>query len=671
MPLDHLAYRDFAIEVTPQDAATYQIAVRSSAGETQGVATFPYTNAQLELELLRLEQAILYAQTTTRLRLLPHEEAVRDFGARLFAFLLPDEVRSLYYECQREAQSIGQGVRIKLIMHAPHLAALPWEFLHDPRRRDYVALDPRTPLVRYPALAQSAPPLPVTPPLRILGVVANPADLRQLNAAQEQRQVETALQPLLVRGLVELTWLPGQSWRDLQQWMRPSYGPWHILHLIGHGEFDQRRDEGRIFLADDEGRAQGVSATQLSRLLAFQRGTLRLAVLNACEGARGGRLDVLSGTAATLVAGGLPAVLAMQYAITDAGALEFARTFYSALADNLPVDAAVADARNAMNLHDESSLEWGTPVLYLRATDGRLFDLANPPMPARPPVNITVTAGPAEAVATRPAPPRTPVAFDWVTIPAGEFVMGSDKEKDKDAFDDELPQFRLNLPEYQIARYPVTVAQFAQFITATNYQTTAEQQGYAYGYTGSKWKVIMGAYWVRPRGPKSTIEQKMEHPVTCISWADAVAFCHWAKVRLPTEAEWEKAARGGDGRLYPWGNAPPDATRCNFAMNVKDTTPVGHYPVGISPYGCYDMAGNVLEWTSSLWGRDIQKPDFGYPYVPTDGREDSVAGGYRVVRGGSFDAHLRGVRCAVRGGIDLGIVLVFDRVGFRVAWSPG
>jgi hypothetical protein len=142
--------------------------------------------------------------------------------------------------------------------------------------------------------------------------------------------------------------------------------------LIGHGEFDQRRDEGRLFLADEQGKAQAISATQLNRLLAFQRGTLRLALLNACEGARGGKFDVLSSTAATLVLGGLPAVLAMQYAITDTAALEFARTFYGALADNLPVDAAVADARNAINLQDEYSLEWGTPVLFMRTADGSI-----------------------------------------------------------------------------------------------------------------------------------------------------------------------------------------------------------------------------------------------------------------------------------------------------------
>jgi formylglycine-generating enzyme required for sulfatase activity len=375
--MNALSYLDFYIEVTGQDAPRYQIGVRSKAGEARSATTFPYTNAELEAELQRLENAILYAQVGTRGRLPPQEAAVRNFGVRFFDFLLPPgETRSLYYECRRLAEFEGKGVRLNLLIQPPHLAALPWEFLHDPRRRDYIALDPHTPLVRYPEVAQRVAPLPVTPPLRILGLVANPTDLHRLDVEAEQQQVMTALQPLLERGLVEVTWLPGQGWRELQQWMRPGYGPWHIFHFIGHGSFDPHRDEGRIFLADEQGQAQAISATQLSRLLAFQRGTLRLAILNACEGARGGKFDVLSSTAATLVLDGLPAVLAMQYAITDSAALEFARTFYSALGDNLPVDAAVAEARNAINLQNNASLEWGTPVLTMRSQDGQLFDLA-------------------------------------------------------------------------------------------------------------------------------------------------------------------------------------------------------------------------------------------------------------------------------------------------------
>jgi formylglycine-generating enzyme len=271
----------------------------------------------------------------------------------------------------------------------------------------------------------------------------------------------------------------------------------------------------------------------------------------------------------------------------------------------------------------------------------------------------------------RVAPVVGPIAFDWVIIPVGEFLMGSDKTKDKLADDAVTPQHTLYLPEYRIARVPVTVAQFAAFVGATGHKTTAELQGSAWNWTGSKWEEIKGADWAHPRGPESDVKAKQEHPVTCVSWHDAVAFCKWVGARLPTEAEWEKAARGTDGRIWPWGSREPNSGVCNFNMTVGDTTPVGCYPGGKSPHGLLDVAGNVLEWTGSLWGKDasISEPEFGYPYDATDGREnlsapDTVG---RVLRGGSFWDDALDVRCVCRRRRDPD--LRRTDVGFRVV-SP-
>ena len=228
--------------------------------------------------------------------------------------------------------------------------------------------------------------------------------------------------------------------------------------------------------------------------------------------------------------------------------------------------------------------------------------------------------------------------------------MGSDKMRDKLAYDFETPQHSLYLPEYRIARVPVMVAQFAAFVRATGHKTTAEVQGSAWNFIGSKWEEIKGADWAHPRGPQSDVRVKQDHPVTCVSWHDAIAFCNWAGVRLPSEAEWEKAARGTDGRIWPWGDREPNGGLCNFKMTVGDTIPAGRYPDGRSPYGLLDVAGNVWEWTSSLWGMDASKPEFGYPYEPKDGREDlnlpdAVR---RVARGGSFWYDALYMRCAYR-----------------------
>jgi hypothetical protein len=143
---------------------------------------------------------------------------------------------------------------------------------------------------------------------------------------------------------------------------------------MGHGGFDTNADEGFLALADEEGDAQLIGATRLARLLA-DHPPLRLALLNACEGARGSQRDLFASTAATLVRRGLPAVLAMQYEITDEAAVDFAHAFYEALADGQPVDAAVTEARKAVSIAVNNSFEWGVPVLYMHAPDGMLFNV--------------------------------------------------------------------------------------------------------------------------------------------------------------------------------------------------------------------------------------------------------------------------------------------------------
>jgi formylglycine-generating enzyme required for sulfatase activity len=227
--------------------------------------------------------------------------------------------------------------------------------------------------------------------------------------------------------------------------------------------------------------------------------------------------------------------------------------------------------------------------------------------------------------------------FGWIEVPGGWFPMGSNPRRDRHAHDEEQPQHRVFVETFRLARAPVTVDQFAAFVRATGFQTDAEAERSEH-------------CWARPRGPESDgLESEADHPVTCVSWRDAQAFCRWAGVRLPTEAEWEKAARGTDGRIYPWGNQLPDPRRCNYGDLVGTTTPVGAYPAGASPFGLLDMAGNAWEWTASLWG-SLEQGHYRYPYDPADGREapDADQSLMRIVRGGSFRDDTTRMRCAYR-----------------------
>jgi len=243
--------------------------------------------------------------------------------------------------------------------------------------------------------------------------------------------------------------------------------------------------------------------------------------------------------------------------------------------------------------------------------------------------------------------------MEFIEINSGGFTLGSSKIQidrlieefpkiEPELFKRELSEHTLVLNTYHILKYPVTNNQFEEFINDTGYKTTAEVIGTGFCFTPD-FSEVQGAYWKKPLGPDSDINGKDNHPVVQVSWFDAVEFSKWLSkkinknCRLPTEAEWEKAARGTDGRIFPWGNDwNPDY--CNHGYTYKGTTPVDYFEkYNTSPYGCVDMCGNVFEWTSTTIGTKEPWPaKFVYPYNPNDGREDPVSETRRVGRGGSY-----------------------------------
>jgi len=228
------------------------------------------------------------------------------------------------------------------------------------------------------------------------------------------------------------------------------------------------------------------------------------------------------------------------------------------------------------------------------------------------PINVLIRALLGGALASAPA------AADEVRVPAGPFAMGVDHPRATD----EKPRRQIYLSAFAIDRREVSNAAFAAFVAATGHRTAAEADTAAESEDGINWR--------QPRGPDSTADP--DHPVVYVSWGDARTYCTWAGKRLPTEAEWEKSARGTDGRLWPWGSAFA-AERAN-AWGDQDghaeLAPTGSFPAGASPYGALDLAGNVWEWCADWYGADY------YATAPAKDPQGPASGRFKVLRGGSW-----------------------------------
>ncbi len=220
-----------------------------------------------------------------------------------------------------------------------------------------------------------------------------------------------------------------------------------------------------------------------------------------------------------------------------------------------------------------------------------------------------------------------------IFIPAGQFIMGSDN------YSTERPVQTISLDSYFIDKYPVTNGQFYKFIEETGYVTDAEKSDSGKVRIGRRMREFPGATWKMPDG-STPIEGKEDHPVSQISYNDAVAYCQWAGKDLPTEAQWEKASRGPSGSTYPWGDSDPDDTTANFVDSFIDgTTPVTEYERGQSYYGAFDMAGNLYEWCKDWYEDGERKPE--NPTGPDTGT-------VRVLKGGSFSEGIDSLRSSNR-----------------------
>ena len=384
-----MEYLNFELKISAGEEDEYLVSVIRSpegVGEPTRKLHLPFLTKELLSQMEELNQGgeeqianEELAPNPSRNFVLPSQQSITDLehaqglGRQLFEALLSSEIIESYRESLVLARVSGKGLRLRLRIDAPEIAMLPWEFLYDGKDNfGPLCLSRETLLTRYLEVSGSSTSLQLEPPLNILGMVATPSDQLALNVEGEKKLIEDSVEHLVDRGFVNLSWLEGGTWRDLRKKLRQD--EWHVFHFIGHGGFNPETREGLIAFVGEDGKTDHLTASQLADLLVDHR-SLRLVVLNACEGSRSSAGNLFSSTATVLMQRGIPSVVAMQFKITDKAALEFSRTFYDTLAEGEPVDICVTEARKSMALALRDTAEWGTPVLHMRSPDGKLFNV--------------------------------------------------------------------------------------------------------------------------------------------------------------------------------------------------------------------------------------------------------------------------------------------------------
>jgi streptogramin lyase len=432
-------YDDLKLRVEPGDGDTYRVVAFGPGGNTaSGSFARPISQVELDNFILRVG---LPRRHVRKYRSSQMEEA-KQLGTQLFQSLLADDVGDLYHGARSVADSQNRGLRMSLYLTGvPELMEIPWEFLYDPGDAFFLSQSMYTPLVRSLDLRSASPPRKLTLPMKVLGMASAPEGFPGLDVNDERQKLARALEPLTSRGAVELEWLDSATLSELDRRVGDP-DELHVIHYIGHGAYDDRTQGGILALEDSGGGVHEVTGDELGTLLRDER-SLRLMVLNSCEGARTSHVDPFSGVASSLLRCGLPAVVGMQAEITDAAAITFSERLYTALAQGFPIDAALTQARKAI-FAAGSDVEFGTPVLFLRGESTKLFEVDGaerlkelpviepepPPHPApTPDPGPTPDLGPAPEPELPPPPPPPPSprprVLPWALAGVGLLVVAA------------------------------------------------------------------------------------------------------------------------------------------------------------------------------------------------------------------------------------------------------
>lgn len=360
-------YLEFGLEIRPEGEGYAAELLDRQRGDA--LETFQLPDPR-DVKVLLLEMGQTYRGTRNAADS-EQLQAAQNMGRLLFDTVITGSVKEKLNQARTDARDQNTGVRVRLHLadDDQRLLNLPWEYLCDPRGQ-FLSLSEWTPIVRYIRSEEPPSALSFMPPLRILVAISGavPDGASELDVDREWQLLEhDALGESIRRGLIAIDRVPA-SMPAIGRALRSS--EYHVFHYIGHSGFSQ--GASALWMEDEHGGEQAWPGNALGQKLGPHR-TLRLAVFNSCEGARQSATDHFAGIAPSLIRKGIPAVIGMQFAITDGAAILFSKSFYEALADGEPVDRAVWIARNEIH-ESHNDVEWGTPVLFLRSKDGVIFD---------------------------------------------------------------------------------------------------------------------------------------------------------------------------------------------------------------------------------------------------------------------------------------------------------
>ncbi|MEM7555513.1 MAG: COR domain-containing protein [Cyanobacteria bacterium P01_A01_bin.84] len=350
-PVSPIKYQDFQILVDRNN----NIRASSEQGDEPGKLRLEINKIKLTLKLIDSKQT--------------DSELLKALGQELYQALFPNDINGLFKATVAAAKEHNHSVRLRLIFESPELASLPWEFLHYERTNTFLGNDTQTVLSRYIDVPLKKREIKAAEkPLKVLLVISSPTDLATLDATGEENLIREALKKHIDTGKIELDVLESATTSNIRQKLREK--PYNVFHFIGHGDF--QNEKGYIYLVDEYDKAKSLDDENFANFfLGNNNNRLGLIILNCCRGATVSSNQAFAGTVSNLVRRGIPAVVAMQYKISDPTAKLFADEFYRTLALGYPVDTAIQETRNAISQDvGLDKRDFGTPVLYMRAKDG-------------------------------------------------------------------------------------------------------------------------------------------------------------------------------------------------------------------------------------------------------------------------------------------------------------